>query len=90
MIKINAAWFNRTERGTFAGIFGLMIQLGQVAINKLAPILLAGFTIGTFVVRRQLALAVSRAAHYHGRHGGAGADFPKETPEQAGSGVDPR
>src|ERR1039457_1515315 len=24
MIKINAAWFNRTERGTFAGIFGLM------------------------------------------------------------------
>ena len=30
MIKINAAWFNRNERGTFAGIFGFMIQLGQV------------------------------------------------------------
>jgi len=50
MIKINAAWFNRTERGTFAGIFGFMIQMGQVAINNLAPILLAGFTIGTWVV----------------------------------------
>jgi len=50
MIKINAAWFNRTERGTFAGIFGLMIQSGQFAINNLAPIILAGFTIGTFVV----------------------------------------
>src|SRR5204862_2209553 len=50
MIKINAAWFNRSERGTFSGIFGLMIQLGQVAINNLAPILLAGFTIGAWVV----------------------------------------
>ncbi|TAK95211.1 MAG: MFS transporter, partial [Verrucomicrobia bacterium] len=52
MVKINAAWFNRSERGTFAGIFGLMIQLGQVAINKLAPILLAGFTIGGLVVAK--------------------------------------
>ena len=30
MIKMNAAWFRRTERGTFAGIFGFMIQLGPV------------------------------------------------------------
>jgi OPA family glycerol-3-phosphate transporter-like MFS transporter len=50
MIKINAAWFNRTERGTFSGIFGLMIQMGQVAINNWAPLILAGFTIGAFVV----------------------------------------
>ena len=52
MVKIDAAWFNRSERGTFAGIFGLMIQMGQVAINQLAPIILAGFTIGTFVVAK--------------------------------------
>src|ERR1017187_8333680 len=38
MIKINAAWFSRTERGTFSGIFGFMIQLGQFSINQLAPI----------------------------------------------------
>lgn len=50
MIKINAAWFNRTERGTFAGIFGFMIQLGQVAINNLAPVILAGFTVGIWIV----------------------------------------
>ena len=50
MVKINAAWFHRTERGTFAGIFGFMIQLGQVAINNLAPVLLAGFTLGAWVV----------------------------------------
>ncbi len=50
MVKINAAWFNRSERGTFAGIFGFMIQMGQVSINKLAPVILGGFTIGAFVV----------------------------------------
>jgi sugar phosphate permease len=50
MIKINAAWFNRSERGTFSGIFGFMIQLGQVAINNLASLILAGFTIGAWVV----------------------------------------
>jgi MFS transporter, OPA family, glycerol-3-phosphate transporter len=48
MIKINAAWFNRSERGTFSGIFGFMIQLGQVAINNLAPLILAGFAIGAW------------------------------------------
>ena len=46
MIKINAAWFARQERGTFSGIFGIMIQLGQYAINTLAPFLLGGFTVG--------------------------------------------
>jgi sugar phosphate permease len=52
MIKMNAAWFNRTERGTFAGIFGFMIQMGQFAINNLAPIILAGFTIGVWIVAK--------------------------------------
>ena len=50
MIKMNAAWLHRTERGTFGGIFGFMIQLGQFAINNLAPIILAGFTVGILVV----------------------------------------
>lgn len=50
MIKINAAWFARSERGTFAGIYGLVIQLGQVAINKLAPALLGGFTLAIWTI----------------------------------------
>ncbi|MEO6181889.1 MAG: MFS transporter [Verrucomicrobiota bacterium] len=55
MVKINAAWFARTERGTFSGIFGIMIQLGQFVANTFAPIILAGFAltfwgIGTWVV----------------------------------------
>lgn len=86
MIKINAAWFNRTERGTFAGIFGLMIQLGQVAINNLAPILLAGFTVGAWLVAaegdwrwlfRVPPLVVGAVAILL-------AIFVKETPEEAG------
>lgn len=54
MVKVNTAWFPRVERGRFAGIFGLMIQFGNITINNLGPLLLAGFTIplvfGTFKV----------------------------------------
>ena len=50
MVKINAAWFHRTERGTFAGIFGGMIQLGQMAINALGPAIIAGIAIGGYVI----------------------------------------
>jgi len=52
MVKINAAWFRRTERGTFAGIFGFMIQLGQVASAKLSKAILAGFVIGGLAVAK--------------------------------------
>lgn len=45
MIKINASWFRRTERGTFAGIFGLIIQLGQVVSSKLSSAILVGFSV---------------------------------------------
>ncbi len=50
MVKINAAWFRRTERGTFAGIFGFMIQLGQVMSAKLSRFVLGGFAIGGLVI----------------------------------------
>ncbi|NBR68947.1 MAG: MFS transporter [Verrucomicrobia bacterium] len=50
MVKINTAWFDRRERGTFSGIYGLVIQSGQVAISHIAPIILAGFTIFAFTV----------------------------------------
>lgn len=44
-IKINSAWFSQRERGTFAGIFGIMINLGRLVANKLLPALLAGFLL---------------------------------------------
>jgi len=44
-IKINSSWFSETERGTFAGIFGCMINLGRGVANWLLPALLAGFVL---------------------------------------------
>jgi OPA family glycerol-3-phosphate transporter-like MFS transporter len=85
MIKINAAWFNRSERGTFAGIFGFMIQLGQFAINNLAPFILAGFALGAWTIAKgdwrwlfripPLVTAVMAVLV---------AFLPKESPEAAG------
>jgi len=46
-IKTNTAWFSERQRGTFAGIFGFMINLGRLAANKLLPLLLAGFALGS-------------------------------------------
>jgi OPA family glycerol-3-phosphate transporter-like MFS transporter len=43
-IKINAAWFGQTERGTFAGIFGCMINLSRFVLFSFGPALLAGFS----------------------------------------------
>lgn len=43
-IKINTAWFSQRERGTFAGIFGFMINLGRFFIFTFGPAALAGFT----------------------------------------------
>src|SRR5215468_5574724 len=45
MVKINAAWFARLERGRFSGIFGFVINLGRFGIFNLGPALLSGFTI---------------------------------------------
>jgi OPA family glycerol-3-phosphate transporter-like MFS transporter len=41
-IKINSSWFSEKQRGTFAGIFGFMINLGRFFANNLLPTLLAG------------------------------------------------
>ena len=85
-IKINASWFSQNERGTFAGVFGFMINLGRVAINQLGPALLGGFVfLGMwkippqhwrmlFFVPAGIAAIVAVAL----------AIFAKDTPEEAG------
>ena len=45
MNKIKTAWFVKTERGGFAGIFGFMINLGRLGIFTFGPAFLAGFAI---------------------------------------------
>lgn len=48
MIKVNTGWFTRSERGRFAGVFGLMIQMGQIAIFTLGPLLLTAHAFMLF------------------------------------------
>jgi len=43
IVKINANWFSLTERGTFTGIFGFMIQAGRLGINFLGPFVMATY-----------------------------------------------
>jgi MFS transporter, OPA family, glycerol-3-phosphate transporter len=85
-IKVNAAWFSQTERGTFAGVFGFMINFGRVAIGQLGPSILGGFVLvglwqippqhwrWLFWVPAGIAFVVAIAV----------ALFVKDTPEQAG------
>ncbi|MFT3835779.1 MAG: MFS transporter [Myxococcaceae bacterium] len=39
IVKINAAWFKVTERGAFAGIFGIMIQSGRTLAFAVGPLI---------------------------------------------------
>ncbi len=39
IVKINAAWFKVTERGSFAGIFGIMIQSGRTLAFAVGPLI---------------------------------------------------
>ena len=85
-IKLNASWFSQNERGTFAGVFGFMINLGRVAINQLGPALLGGFVFlglwqipplhwrWLFYVPAGIAAIVAVAL----------VIFAKDTPEEAG------
>jgi OPA family glycerol-3-phosphate transporter-like MFS transporter len=86
MIKINAAWFHKRERGRFAGIFGFMINLGRFVIGVLAPAILGGFMLfwvikvppqhwrWTFFVPAAITAVVALNFYL----------WVKETPEEAG------
>lgn len=39
IVKINAAWFRLPERGSFAGIFGIMIQSGRTLAFSVGPLI---------------------------------------------------
>ncbi|MBS2024850.1 MAG: MFS transporter [Deltaproteobacteria bacterium] len=39
IVKINAAWFTVKERGSFAGIFGIMIQSGRTLAFAVGPLI---------------------------------------------------
>src|ERR1043165_7550044 len=85
-LKITSAWFSEKQRGTFAGVFGMMINLGRLAANKLLPLLLVGFSLGALAQIPPLhwrwvfwlpAIIASIVAVCF-------AIFVKDTPEEAG------
>ncbi|MCD6310466.1 MAG: MFS transporter, partial [Candidatus Eremiobacteraeota bacterium] len=41
VVKVNAAWFNISERGIFAGLFGAMIQFGRILAIPVGGVILA-------------------------------------------------
>ena len=43
IVSVNGNWFAMKERGTFTGIFGMMIQLGRFGITLLGGFLIANF-----------------------------------------------
>lgn len=43
MVKVNAQWFKLSERGTFTGIFGFVIQLGRWSITLLGGYLIVKY-----------------------------------------------
>jgi len=56
IVKVNAQWFHVRERGTFAGVFGVLIRLGLILAFSGVPLLLTWLPLqyafwvpGTFV-----------------------------------------
>src|SRR5262245_27735833 len=43
IVKVNGNWFSISERGTFTGIFGLMIQVGRWAVTLLGGWLILNY-----------------------------------------------
>jgi OPA family glycerol-3-phosphate transporter-like MFS transporter len=41
IVKVNAQWFTVRERGTFSGVFGVLIRLGLILGNYVTPVILA-------------------------------------------------
>jgi MFS transporter, OPA family, glycerol-3-phosphate transporter len=56
IVKVNAAWFHVRERGTFAGIFGVLIRFGLLLAFQGVPLILLilpwqyGFWIPAFMI----------------------------------------
>jgi OPA family glycerol-3-phosphate transporter-like MFS transporter len=89
IVKVNAAWFHLRERGTFGGIFGILISLGLYLAYDWAPkiaewtsapwlFLAPALLIGAFFVLSALFV----------RDTPADAGLPNFDPEDASSGDD--
>ena len=77
IVKVNAQWFHRSERGTFAGIFGVLIRFGILLGFQVVPLIVKGFglTYG-FAIPAGLVVLVLVANYF----------FMENSPSDAGYG----
>jgi len=89
IVKINAAWFKVTERGKFAGIFGIMIQIGRTFAYVLLPLALAlvpwqyAFFIPAAFLTVMWVLCYFRIENSPAQAGLGDLDTKDESPEEA-------
>jgi len=75
VVKVNAPWFHVRERGTFGGIFGIMISLGYTLALTVGGFLLARFPLYVvFLVPSVLLIAMAIVDYF----------AVQETPGKAG------
>ncbi|RYG94168.1 MAG: MFS transporter, partial [Alphaproteobacteria bacterium] len=77
IVKINAAWFRLPERGSFAGIFGIMIQSGRTLAFSVGPLIAGALPWKWVFWVPSLALAVLIVLNYL---------FVENSPAEAGLG----
>lgn len=89
IVKINAAWFRVSERGKFAGIFGIMIQAGRTLAFTLLPISLHflpwqyAFFIPAAFLALMWFLCLNKVENTPASAGHGELDTGDETPEEA-------
>jgi OPA family glycerol-3-phosphate transporter-like MFS transporter len=77
IVKVNAHWFHVRERGTFSGIFGVLIRLGLIFAFQGSPLILKWLSVAWVFWVPALALVVFFALNYV---------FMHDSPAEAGLG----
>ena len=86
VVKVNANWFALNERGTFTGIFGLMIQFGRWAITFLGGFLILSMPWQyTFYIPAAVTALVTILGYYTIRDNPEDVGFPPVEPELEGA-----
>lgn len=77
IVKVNAHWFHVRERGTFSGIFGVLIRLGLIFAFQGSPLILKWLSLAWVFWVPALALVVFFALNFF---------FMQDSPADAGLG----
>lgn len=75
IVKVNAQWFHLRERGTFAGVFGVLIRMGLILAFSGTPLILRWLSLAWVFWIPAIALAVFFVLNFF---------FMENTPADAG------